>query len=206
MSFGMPFEGICKVLKSNLEVFELMVYRREPEQAAKQLQSILATLDSAAGMIHERIHPQSPDNSSLDTYLDHVIHCLAAAITSLCSDPGFQLSAQGLSELMRWQRWIAEIFGENDFHSTDHILETFNLPQVSDSPEYILNLDDLPKFAFLYSPESQISLNIDLLWQHYPEMAVPLAMVLLSPRFLGLTRLTSSVTSSGPGSPINLTS
>ena len=86
------------------------------------------------------------------------------------------------------------------------ILETFNLPQVSDSPEYILNLDDLPKFAFLYSPESQISLNIDLLWQHYPEMAVPLAMVLLSPRFLGLTRLTSSVTSSGPGSPINLTS
>lgn len=118
----MPFEGICKVLKSNLEVFELMVYRREPEQAAKQLQSILATLDSAAGMIHECIHPQSPDNSSLDTYLDHVIYCLAAAITSLCSDPGFQLSAQGFSELMRWQRWIAEIFGENDFHSTDHII------------------------------------------------------------------------------------
>jgi len=43
------------------------------------------------------------------------------------------------------------------------ILETFNLPQVSDSPEYILNLEDLPKFDFLYSPESQIPLNIDLL-------------------------------------------
>jgi len=37
MSFSMLFESICKVLKSNLEVFELMVYRREPEQAAKQL-------------------------------------------------------------------------------------------------------------------------------------------------------------------------
>ena len=121
-------------LKSNLEVFELTVYRREPEQAAKQLQAILATLDSAAGMIDDRIHPQSPDNSSLDTYLDHVIHRLAAAITSLFSDPGFQLSAQGFSELMRWQRWISAIFGASDFHSTDHILETFNLPQVSDTP------------------------------------------------------------------------
>lgn len=88
-------------LKSNLEVFELTVYRREPEQAAKQLQAILATLDSAAGMIDERIHPQSPDNSSLDSHLDHVIHRLAAAITSLFSDSGFQLSAEGFSELMR---------------------------------------------------------------------------------------------------------
>jgi len=172
-------------LKSNLEVFELTVYRREPEQAAKQLQAILATLDSLAGMIDARIHPQSADNPSLDTYFDHVIHRLAAAITSLFSDPGFQLSAQGFSELMRWQRWIAAIFGASDFHSTDHILETYNLPQASGSPEYTLNLEDLPKFAFLYSPESQIPLNIDLLWQHYPEMAVSLAMVLLSPRFLG---------------------
>ena len=110
---------------------------------------------------------------------------LAAAITSLFSDPGFQLSNQGFSELMRWQRWIAAIFAASDFHSTDHILETYNLPQTADSAEYTLNLEDLPKFAFLYSPESQIPLNIDLLWQHYPEMAVSLAMVLLSPRFLG---------------------
>ena len=121
-------------MKSNLEVFELTVYRREPEQAAKQLQAILATLDSLAGMIDARIHPQSADNPSLDSYLDHVIHRLAAAITSLFSDPGFQLSAQGFSELMRWQRWIAAIFGASDFHSTDHILETFNLPQSSDPP------------------------------------------------------------------------
>jgi hypothetical protein len=172
-------------VKSNLEVFELTVYRREPEEAAKQLQAILATLDSVAGMIDERIHPQSPENSLLDGYLDHVIHRLAAAITSLFSDPGFQLSAQGFSELMRWQRWISAIFAASDFHSTDHILETFNLPQATASPEYTLNLEDLPKFAFLYSPESQIPLNIDLLWEHYPEMAVSLAMVLLSPRFLG---------------------
>ena len=172
-------------MKSNLEVFELTVYRREPEEAAKQLQAILATLDSVSGMIDTRIHPQTPDNAQLDTYLDHVIHRLAAAITSLFSDPGFQLSAQGFSELMRWQRWIAAIFAASDFHSTDHILETYNLPQTADSAEYTLNLEDLPKFAFLYSPESQIPLNIDLLWQHYPEMAVSLAMVLLSPRFLG---------------------
>ncbi len=172
-------------MKSNLEVFELTVYRREPEQAAKQLQAILATLDSASGMIDGRIHSQTPENGQLDTYLDHVIHRLAAAITSLFSDPGFQLSAQGFSELMRWQRWISSIFAASDFHSTDHILETYNLPQAADSSEYSLNLEDLPKFAFLYSPESQIPLNIDLLWQHYPEMAVSLAMVLLSPRFLG---------------------
>ena len=172
-------------MKSNLEVFELTVYRREPEEAAKQLQAILATLDSVAGMVDDRIHPQSAENSLLDVYLDHVIHRLAAAITSLFSDPGFQLSAQGFSELMRWQRWISAIFAASDFHSTDHILETFNLPQPVGSQDYTLNLEDLPKFAFLYSPESQIPLNIDLLWQHYPEMAVSLAMVLLSPRFLG---------------------
>ena len=94
------------VLKSNLELFELTVYRRESEQAAKQLQAILATLDSVAGTIDARIHPQSPDNISLDAYLDHVIHRLAAAITSLFSDPGFQLTALGFSELMRWQRWM----------------------------------------------------------------------------------------------------
>ena len=172
-------------LKSNLELFELSVYRRESEQAAKQLQAILATLDSVAGTIDARIHPQSANNTSLDTYLDHVIHRLAAAITSLFSDPNFQLTAQGFGELMRWQRWISAIFAASDFHSTDHILETFNLAHTTNSPEYTLNLEDLPKFTFLYSPESQIPLNIDLLWNHYPEMAVSLAMVLLSPRFLG---------------------
>ena len=146
-------------MKSNLEVFELTVYRREPEEAAKQLQAILATLDSVAGMVDDRIHPQSAENSLLDVYLDHVIHRLAAAITSLFSDPGFQLSAQGFSELMRWQRWISAIFAASDFHSTDHILETFNLPQPVGSQDYTLNLEDLPKFAFLYSPESQIPLS-----------------------------------------------
>jgi hypothetical protein len=172
-------------LKSTLELFELTVYRRESEEAAKQLQAILATLDSVSGMIDERIHPQTGENGQLDTYLDHVIHRLAAAITSLFSDPSFQLSDVGFSELMRWQRWISALFAASDFHSTDHILETFNLPNATDTYEYTLNLEDLPKFAFLYSPESQIPLNIDLLWQHYPEMAVSLAMVLLSPRFLG---------------------
>ncbi|MCX5945458.1 MAG: peptide transporter [Cyanobacteria bacterium] len=172
-------------MKSNLEVFELTVYRRETEQAAKHLQAILATLDSLSGMIDGRIHPQTQENNQLDAYFDHVIHRLAAAITSLFSDPAFQLSAQGFSELMRWQRWISAIFAASEFHCTDHILETFNLPQASGQPEYTLNLEDLPKFAFLYSPESQIPLNIDLLWEHYPEMAVSLAMVLLSPRFLG---------------------
>ena len=173
------------MLKSSLELFELLVYRREPEQAAKQLVAILATLDSLSGMIDARIHPQIPENCQLDAYLDHVIHRLASAITSLFSDPGFQLSALGFSELMRWQRWISAIFAASDFHSTDHILEIFNLPEATGSPEYTLNLEDLPKFAFLYSPESQIPLNIDLLWDHFPEMAVSLAMVLLSPRFLG---------------------
>ena len=129
----------------------MSVYRRESEQAAKQLQAILATLDSVAGTIDARIHPQSANNTSLDTYLDHVIHRLAAAITSLFSDPNFQLTAQGFGELMRWQRWISAIFAASDFHSTDHILETFNLAHTTNSPEYTLNLEDLPKFTFLYS-------------------------------------------------------
>jgi len=161
------------------------VYRREAEPAAKHLQTILSTLDSLAGTIDARIHPQSADNTSLDAYLDHVIHRLAAAITSLFSDPGFQLSTEGFGALMRWQRWISAVFAASNFHSTDHILQTFNINQANDSPEYTLNLEDLPKFTFLYSPESQIPLNIDLLWNHYPEMAASLAMVLLSPRFLG---------------------
>jgi len=172
-------------LKSNLELFELLVYRRDSEHAAKQLVAILATLDSLSGMIDARIHPQVPENCQLEVYFDHVIHRLAAAITSLFSDPGFQLSSLGFSELMRWQRWISAIFAASDLHSTDHILEIFYLPESTGSTEYTLNLEDLPKFAFLYSPESQIPLNIDLLWHHYPEMAVSLAMVLLSPRFLG---------------------
>ena len=91
-------------MKSNLELFELLVYRRDSEHAAKQLVAILATLDSLSGTIDARIHPQAPENSQLDVYFDHVIHRLAAAITSLFSDPGFQLSALGFSELMRWQR------------------------------------------------------------------------------------------------------
>jgi len=76
-------------MKSNLELFELLVYRREAEQAVKQLGAILATLDSLSGMIDAHIHPQLPDYSRYDSYLDHVIHRLAAAITSLFADPGF---------------------------------------------------------------------------------------------------------------------
>lgn len=136
-------------------------------------------------MIDASIHPPNPESDNTDTYLDHLIHRLAAAITSLFCDPAFQLSEDGTKEVMRWKPLISAIFAASHFHSTDHILKTYNTNQSTDKDKYTLNARDLHKFAILYSADSSIPLNIDTLWHHSKPLAIALAWGLVSPGYLG---------------------
>lgn len=172
-------------MPTELEKLELAVYGREREKASQQLLLILRTIESESGAINASIHPPSRENEDLDTYLDHLIHRLAAAITSLFCDPAFQLSEHGAREIMRWKPLILAIFVASHFHSTDHILKTYITHKNQGTDEYTLNARDLNKFAILYSADSSIPLNMDTLWYHSKTLAIALAWGLVSPGYLG---------------------
>ena len=59
-------------------------------------------------------------------------------------------------------------------HEDDHRLEHFNV-----------SMTNLFKLCLVYSPESEVNLDLDALWEASPVWAVSLGLALLSPRFSG---------------------
>ena len=167
----------------SLENFEYLAYTRQHELAAKELMSLLHELDKNYGFTGGDFTAkivQTISSNELDT---HVWTRMAAAISCLFADPGFQFTPEGFGQLFNWHRWFASIFSATPFRNADHIVRSMNslggdLTQVQLEPKNLL------KFCLLYTPESEIPLSLDNLWESNKVLAVGLCMVLLSPRFL----------------------
>jgi len=168
-----------------LEQFEHAVYSRQYEDAGRLVVAVLQQFDANYGNIGPqfatRTRTGQTDPQSVDA---GVMTRLAAAITCLFSDPGFQLSPVGYLQLLPMQRWLASIFAVTPFRHADHIIRGMNAEKW-DSPNLSYPAHFLPKLALLSFPDSEIPMDLDMLWKVSPPLAASLAMIWISPRFLG---------------------
>lgn len=168
----------------SLEHFEHLCYSRQHEAAARELLRLLLIIDCNYGKLSEQFRLSVSPAIAPPEQEAHMLTRLASAVTSLFSDPGFHISATGFEQMINFQRWLSALFAASAFVNADHILRALNL-HPGDSERFEVAPQDLVKFCVLYSAESQLPLDVELLWRHDRTLTVALCMALLSPRFLG---------------------
>ncbi len=171
-------------MKFNLEEFEHLAYTRQHEAAAKSLMALLAELDKHYGRTGENFSAKPLGAVLAQDTDEHLWTRVASAITALFTDPAFQFSPAGFQQIFNWHRWFASIFAATPYRNADHIVRAMNI-NGADLATVQLEPKNILKFCLLYTPESEIPLNLDALWNSNKVLAAGLCMVLLSPRFIG---------------------
>lgn len=166
-----------------LELFELSVYRRNYEDAAKHLSALLKDLDGNYGQFGAGFQAISPRTITSVHYDEHVLARVCAAVGSLFADPSFFINEEWQNQFITWHRWMSTLFAASSFRNADHLLRAINQAKNPEHFEFATN--ELHKFCMLYLPDSEIPINLDGLWAVNKKLAVSLCMALLSPRFLG---------------------
>lgn len=166
----------------SLESFELLSYTRNLEFAAREFIKLLRSLDEKFGCFDVTAQLNAPNE---DCAQQELIARITSALSCLFSDPKFELSADGWAQIMPWQRWVSALFSASWLGNADHILRALNVRQDEDGLE--LTPSGLLKFCVLYTPDSEIPVDLDGLWAANRRLAAALFFVLLSPRFLGST-------------------
>ncbi|MBP0597484.1 peptide transporter [Herbaspirillum sp. LeCh32-8] len=168
----------------SLEKFEYLCYSRQHEPAARELVRLLVLIDRNYGKLASNfslsVSPAVPA-ASLE---QHALARVTSAISALFSDPAFHISPDGFGQLINFQRWLSSLFGASHFINCDHILRSLNLGGPEAQVFQVKPLD-LVKFCILYSPESELPLDVEMLWKQNKPLAAALFMALMSPRFLG---------------------
>jgi HMW1C N-terminal/HMW1 domain 2 len=168
----------------SLEKFEYLCYSRSHEQAARELVRLLLLIDKHYGKLSSEFSLSVSDAVSPEQLEAHVLTRLCSAISALFSDPEFHISPDGFGQLINFQRWLSSLFAASAFINSDHILRSLNFLG-HDAKGFEVSERDLVKFCILYSSESEVPLDVEMLWQQNRNLAVALFMALLSPRFLG---------------------
>ena len=164
--------------------FESTCYARKHEEAAREFVALLSMLDRNYGGFDGGFHAQPTANMMGVDQDPHIINRICSALSALFSDPSFNLSFDGYRQLLYFHRWIATLFAASSFRNADHILRALNIKGPNARAVEVSNRD-LAKFCLLYTPNSEIPMNMEALWKTDRHLAVALACALLSPRFLG---------------------
>jgi hypothetical protein len=165
----------------SLERFEYLCYARDRELAAREMRKLLTNLDARYGALDTITARLS--GTSATSANTHLLTRITSALSSLFSDPQFHLSPSGFDQLILWHRWLAALFAASPFGNADHILRAMNIR--GSSAELELNDASFVKFCLLYSPESEIAADVEVLWRFNRNLAAALFFALMSPRFLG---------------------
>ncbi|MDB5990789.1 MAG: spy [Herbaspirillum sp.] len=168
----------------SLEKFEYLCYSRQQEPAARELVKLLLLIDRNYGKLDKNFMLTLSSVVSPEERDQHGLTRITSAISALFSDPSFHISPDGFGQLITFQRWLSALFAASPFVNCDHILKSLNFLG-PDAKAFQVTERDLVKFCILYSPESEIPLDVVLLWQQNKQLAAALFMALLSPRFLG---------------------
>ena len=164
--------------------FESNCYARKHEVAAQEFLALLGMLDRNYGALDNRFKANPTADLGGTDQDPHIINRICSALSALFSDPSFNLSVQGFRQMLFLHRWIATLFAASSFRNADHILRALNL-NGPDSSEVRLKHEDIIKFCMLYTPNSEIPLNLDALWAYNKNLTAALGCALITPRFLG---------------------
>lgn len=164
--------------------FESNCYARNHEAAAREFMALLGMLDRNYGALDPGFVAKPTANLGGADQDPHIINRICSALSALFSDPNFNLSFQGFRNMLFLHRWIATLFAASSFRNADHILRALNL-NGADAQEVQIRSEHMVKFAMLFTPNSEIPVNLDALWAYDKNLCAALCCALISPRFLG---------------------
>ena len=174
--------------RPNLARFEKETAAKNYEAACNELLNILGKLDANFGGIQdiEIDFPQQIAKQEQEI-IRHFCTRMAVAITELFTDPKLEITEGGAQRFLTLQRWLNMIFATSPYINADHILQSYNRNPNPQNPLDI-HIDSSKaaaiKFCIMYLPESNVSLNLDALWNLYPELCASVCFALQSPRFI----------------------
>lgn len=180
MAVAQGFEGF------SLERFEVMAYSRDREMGMRELVTLLKGLDANYGGVGQDFRAQPLQSLSQQEVDQHLWVRLAAAISCLLSDKDLFIAPEWQQQILSYHRWLSALFSATPFRNADHVMRALNLSEQKDNLQTLqVAHADLLRFAMLYTPESEVPLDLDAFWESNPVLTAGLCLVLLSPRFLG---------------------
>jgi hypothetical protein len=170
----------------SLEKYEAYAYARDHEMGMRELKLFLDSLDSNYGSVGSEFQAQPLMSVSQLEVDQHIFTRIAAATSCLLSDKSLSISPEWAQRLLSLQRWIFILFAASPFHNADHVMRALNVKDnPSDLSQLEISKEQLLKFCLLYTPDSEIPLDLDALWAGHKQLAASLCLVLISSRFLG---------------------
>lgn len=172
----------------SLEKFESLAYSRNREMGVRELLSLLQDLDTHYGHVGQEFQARPLQSVSEQERQQHIWTRAAAAASCLLSDNTLFFAPEWRQNVLSHHRWLSTLFAATPFRNADHVMRALNMSEGDHKSNlHRLEIDaaDLLKFCLLYSPESEVPLDLDALWEADPVLAAGLCLVLLSPRFLG---------------------
>lgn len=168
----------------SLENFEYLAYSRQHEEAARELMALLSGLDSNYGLPGEGFTATPLRSVTSEELNEHVVTRITAAISCLFADPEFQLSTLGFGQMLLMHRWLSSLFAASPLRNADHVVRAWNIRGKGNLREIEIANRDLIKFCLLFSPESEIPVDLNVFWAHDKVLVAGLCLALLSPRLL----------------------
>lgn len=183
--FSQPMSGVEASIVDNfqLEKFEWQAVAGDTELACRQLVFLLRKLDENYGLWGNAFQAHAPGGIP-DELNCHICTRIAGAVTALFSRPNFTISDEGYVLLMNLHRWLALIFAVSSYRHADHIIRNINAAGGGEIDPLTINNSNLRLFCVCYFPDSQITLQPDVLWHYDRQTVVRLFLALLSPRAL----------------------
>ena len=172
----------------SLEKFESLAYSRDREMGMRELLSLLRDLDEHYGNVGGQFQAQPLQSISEDERNQHIWTRAAAAASCLLADGALFFAPEWRQNVLSHHRWLSTLFAATPFRNADHVMRALNMSegeQKSNLHHLEIGQADLLKFCLLYSPESEVPLDLDALWEADQVLAAGLCLALLSPRFLG---------------------
>jgi FkbM family methyltransferase len=168
--------------KFHINEFEYHCYRRDREQAGRELLALLERIDQNYGVMMD-VDDWTQSEQAADIMDEHLTTRLAAAITALVTDPEFTVSDYGISKLAHFQRWLSSLFAVTPLRNADHILRSFGTDP-SAKNTLAMRGSELRKFQLFYLTDSEMRLDWDVFWSANKVAAANLAVSLLSTRLM----------------------
>lgn len=173
-------------MEFSLERFESYAYGQDLEMAMRELINLLTHLDAHYGGVGQQFRAQSLVSVAQEDVHSHIWTRAAAAAGCLLGNKGLFVNPEWRVKVLTLHRWLGALFSATPIQNTDHIIRSLNRNVDKENRDQVLVAqEDMLKFCFMYSSESEVPLNLDAIWEHDPALATSLAMLLLSPRFLG---------------------
>jgi hypothetical protein len=111
---------------------------------------------------------------------------IAAAASCLLANKNLFIVDHWQRQVLNHHRWLSAIFAVTPFRTADHVIRTLDTQKrYLDLKSLWIAKEDLLKFCLLFTPDSEVHMELNALWEVDKVLTASLSLVLISPRFLG---------------------